>query len=57
MTAELFMVSMIMVIPTLIGFAIGEKVRNKMDTSRYQKAVLIFFLLMGLNLIRKVWFG
>lgn len=57
MTRELFIVSMIMVVPTLMGFAIGEKVRGKMDTSRYQKAVLVFFLLMGLNLIRKVWFG
>ena len=56
-TQELFLVSMIMVVPTLMGFAVGEKIRNKMDTSRYQKAVLVFFLLMGLNLIRKVWFG
>lgn len=57
MTRELFIVSMIMVIPTLLGFAVGEKVRNRMDTARYQKAVLVFFLLMGLNLVRKVWFG
>lgn len=57
MTRELFLVSMIMVIPTLVGFAVGEKIRSRMDTSRYQKAVLVFFLLMGLNLIRKVWLG
>lgn len=57
MTRELFIISMIMVVPTLMGFAIGEKIRSKMDTSRYQKVVLVFFLLMGLNLIRKVWFG
>ncbi|MDG1971239.1 MAG: sulfite exporter TauE/SafE family protein [Paracoccaceae bacterium] len=57
MTQELFVISMIMVVPTLMGFAIGEKVRGKMDTGRYQKAVLVFFLLMGLNLVRKVWFG
>ena len=57
MTQELFIISMVMVVPTLLGFAIGEKVRDKMDTSRYQKAVLVFFLIMGLNLIRKVWLG
>ncbi len=57
MTRELFILSMIMVVPTLMGFAVGEKIRSKMDTSRYQKVVLVFFLLMGLNLIRKVWFG
>ena len=57
MTKELFLVSLIMVIPTLVGFAIGERIRLNMDTSRYQKALLVFFLLMGLNLIRKVWFG
>jgi len=57
MTWELFAISLIMVIPTLMGFAVGERVRRNMDTARYQKAVLVFFLLMGLNLIRKVWFG
>lgn len=57
MTRDLFLMSMIMVIPTLMGFAVGERIRNRMDTARYQKAVLVFFLLMGLNLIRKVWFG
>ena len=57
MTRELFIASTIMVIPTLMGFAVGERVRRRMDTARYQKAVLVFFLLMGLNLIRKVWFG
>ncbi|MEM7267829.1 MAG: sulfite exporter TauE/SafE family protein [Pseudomonadota bacterium] len=57
MTWELFWVSMIMVIPTLMGFSVGERVRGRMDTSRYQKAILVFFLIMGLNLIRRVLFG
>lgn len=57
MTRELFLMSCLMCAPTFLGFAIGERIRRRMDTARYQKAVLVFFLLMGLNLIRKAWMG
>ena len=47
--------SMGMMIPTLIGFSIGELIRNRMNAQRFKTFVLIFFLLMGLNLIRKAF--
>lgn len=57
MTSHLFALSLLMCVPTFAGFWVGKRVRQRMDTSRYQKAVLVFFLLMGLNLVRKAWFG
>lgn len=57
MTGELFVMGCLMCVPTFAGFAIGERIRRRMDTTRYQKAVLVFFLLTGLNLVRKAWFA
>jgi len=45
--------SAILVIPALIGFAAGERIRNRMSGDGFHRAVLIFFLLMGMNLIRR----
>ena len=57
MTDEMFLLSLLMCAPTFAGFWLGAKIRRRMDTTRYQKAVLVFFLLMGLNLVRKAWLG
>lgn len=57
MTRELFIASVVMVAPTLAGFTLGERIRRRLDTARFQKAILIFFLLMGLNLIRRMLTG
>lgn len=56
MSMEVFLWSLVFCIPTFLGFTIGEKVRRKMDAARFQKVVLIFFLIMGLNMIRSVLF-
>ena len=47
------LLSMGMMIPTLIGFSIGEFIRQRIDAKRFKTLVLVFFLLMGINLIRK----
>lgn len=52
-TAEVFLWSLVMIAPTFLGFSIGERVRRRMADARFQKAVLLFFLLMGLNMIRR----
>jgi uncharacterized membrane protein YfcA len=54
LSPELSMLSIGMIIPTLIGFTFGEWIRRRMDASRFRSIVLMIFLLMGLNLIRKV---
>lgn len=48
--------SALMVIPSLIGFAIGEQLRKRLHADRFRTAVLVMFLLMGLNLLRRALF-
>ena len=45
--------SIALVIPALIGFRFGEALRKRLPVERFQSAVLIVFLLMGLNIIRR----
>ncbi len=53
MTGPLALTSFGMTIPVIAGFTLGEVIRKKLDGARFQKVLLIIFLLMGLNLIRK----
>ena len=53
MTRDLAVMSMAMIVPTLLGFSVGEAIRRRMDATRFQKLILFIFLLMGLNLIRR----
>ena len=45
-----------MVVPSLIGFTLGEAIRRRLDADRFRTVVLWMFLLMGLNLIRRSLF-
>lgn len=42
-----------MFVPALAGFTLGELLRRRLDAERFRKVVLIVFLIMGANLIRK----
>ncbi len=53
MTGEMLLWSAVLLIPTFAGFSIGERIRRRLDPARFQKALLIFFLIMGLNMIRQ----
>jgi len=53
MSIESSGLSAILVIPAMIGFVFGEKIRELMSGDGFHRAVLIFFLLMGLNLVRR----
>ena len=53
MSGRTFLYSIALAIPVFIGFAIGERVRRRMDAARFQKALLVFFLIMGLNMVRQ----
>ncbi|MEM7059751.1 MAG: sulfite exporter TauE/SafE family protein [Pseudomonadota bacterium] len=52
-TAATSLVGLIMVIPAVAGFALGERVRRHLDAEKFRKVVLWVFLAMGLNLIRR----
>lgn len=45
--------STILLLPALAGFTIGEKLRSRIASDTFQKLVLLFFLILGLNFIRR----
>lgn len=56
LTKETGITSAILIIPALIGFSFGEILRRKLNAERFTTAVLVMFLIMGLNLLRRAIF-
>lgn len=57
MTGPLMGLSALMMVPTLLGFSLGERLRRGMDQARFRKVFLWIFLILGLNLIRRAIWG
>lgn len=53
--AEIARLSIIMLVPAILGFAFGEQLRQRLSGERFRIFVLLFFLLMGLNLMRRAY--
>lgn len=53
LTSDLAAKSAVLVVPTLLGFTVGEAIRRRMDVRRFRTVVLWVFLVMGLNILRK----
>jgi len=51
LSMDIFFKSLIALVASLIGFRIGEMVRSYVSEKIFRKAVLVFFLVMGLRLI------
>lgn len=49
----LFLCSSILVVPSLLGFSVGEIIRHRLSAQRFQRWLLWFFFIMGINLIRR----
>lgn len=56
-TTQTLLTSSWLVVPTLVGYFVGEQLRKKLPTDRFRTIVLIIFLLIGLNLLRRAFFG
>lgn len=57
MTGQLFLLSLVMLIPTFAGFAVGEALRNRLSVQGFRTVVLVMFALLGLNLLRRaIWY-
>ncbi len=53
LSKELLIGSGLMIIPTLLGFALGERLRSRLNVAQFYKVLLLVFCLSGLNLIRR----
>ncbi|MEM7211027.1 MAG: sulfite exporter TauE/SafE family protein, partial [Pseudomonadota bacterium] len=53
LTGPLALVSIVMTIPAIAGFQIGEAIRRHLDADRFRNVVLVIFGIMGLNLLRR----
>ncbi len=51
--AKVLLVSSLLLIPTFLGYSLGEAVRNRIDQQSFRLVFLAFFFLMGLNMIRR----
>jgi uncharacterized membrane protein YfcA len=58
MTGPLAGISAAMLVPTLLGFSIGEILRRGLSGDGFKKAILILFVFLGLNLLRRaIWYS
>ncbi len=55
LTGDLAVTSAAMIVPTLAGFALGEVIRRHLPADRFRTVVLLVFLVMGLNLLRRAF--
>lgn len=57
LTGPLAGIGFAMLLPTLIGFSVGEYFRQRMSVETFRNAVLIVFVILGLNMIRRaIWY-
>ncbi len=56
LNAETAPLSLAMIVPSLIGFSLGEMIRRRLHPDRFRSVILWVFLLMGLNLLRRAVF-
>lgn len=53
LTAELGLVSLALIVPTLLGFTVGARLRARFSNESFRKLLLYVFLILGLNLLRR----
>lgn len=49
-------IAALLIVPSLIGFGLGAQIRKRLHADRFRTVLLVIFLLMGLNLIRRALF-
>ena len=56
LTGPLALTSLMMIVPAMIGFALGASVRHRLSQRIFRNVVLVVFLVLALNLIRRALF-
>ncbi len=57
LTPTLAAASMLMLIPTLIGYTLGEVLRSRLSAEGFRSALLVVFVVLALNLLRRASWG
>jgi len=58
LTGPLAAISLSMLIPTFLGMAAGEVLRRRLSVETFRNLILILFVVLGLNLLRRaIWYG
>jgi uncharacterized membrane protein YfcA len=55
MTVHGFTISLLAAVPVLAGTALGARLRHRTDEKLFEKVLLIFLLLLGLNMLRRAF--
>ena len=45
--------STMLLFPAIAGFSVGERLRTRISSERFQKFILVLFLVLGLNFVRR----
>lgn len=53
---EVALASVLMLVPTIAGFTLGERIRRHLPAATFRKVLLYIFLILGLNLLRRALF-
>jgi hypothetical protein len=53
LTGPLALLSLVLILPTWVGMALGAQFRGKLSEQAFRKVLLVVFALIGLNLIRR----
>lgn len=53
LTWPLMTFSVALLVPTFLGFAVGERLRGRLSDTGFRRALMIMFAVMGLNLLRR----
>ncbi len=56
-TGPLALTSAAMIAPALAGFAIGEALRKRLSPEKFRMVLMLLFLVMGANLLRRALMG
>jgi uncharacterized membrane protein YfcA len=55
LTGPLALTSIAMCVPAIVGFTVGEQIRSRLSGDRFRTLVLVLFLFLGINLIRRAF--
>ena len=53
LTAQSLAFSALLVVPAMLGLAIGYRIQDRLDAARFRRWTLVMMVFLGLNLLRR----